>query len=64
MIRKVAVEDFWIWGVTNVLGLALVFSGFIGPTGAAAYNFISDFFPLLNSFKVYRISRKKNNEFD
>lgn len=51
-VRRVAVEDFYIWGITNAIGLALVFMGVIGPAGAAAYNFISDFFPLLNSFRV------------
>lgn len=51
-VTRVSVEDFWIWGITNVAGLALVFGGFMGPSGAAAYNFISDFFPLFNSFRV------------
>lgn len=50
--RKIAVEDFGIWGITNAAGLALVFGGVIGPVGAAAYNFISDFFPLGNSVRV------------
>ncbi len=49
---RVSVEDFWIWGVTNIAGLALVFGGVIGPVGAAAYNFVSDFFPLFNSLRV------------
>lgn len=51
-VHKIAKQDFWIWGFTNVLGLSLVFGGFIGHTGAAAYNFISDFFPLLNSTRA------------
>lgn len=50
--RRVSIEDFAIWGVTNAVGLALVFGGLIGPAGAAAYNFISDFFPLANSLRV------------
>jgi P-type E1-E2 ATPase len=50
--HRIALEDFWIWGITNTAGLALVFGGVIGPIGAAAYNFISDFFPLLNSARV------------
>lgn len=49
---RVSVQDFWIWGLTNLAGLVLVFSGIIGPAGAAAYNFFSDFLPLANSTKV------------
>jgi heavy metal translocating P-type ATPase len=52
--RKISVEDFFIWGATNTLGLVLVFGGIIGPAGAAAYNFISDFFPLINSIRTRR----------
>lgn len=51
-VTQVSMQDFWIWGVTNAAGLALVFAGFIGPSGAAAYNFISDFFPLMNSGRI------------
>jgi heavy metal translocating P-type ATPase len=57
--REVAREDFWIWGITNAFGLALVFGGIIGPAGAAAYNFISDFFPILNSTRVGIVSQEK-----
>jgi len=51
-VEKVSIQDFWIWGITNTAGLAFVFGGLIGPSGAAAYNFISDFFPLMNSVRV------------
>ena len=48
----ISVHDFGLWGVTNIFGLALVFTGVIGPAGAAAYNFLSDFLPLFNSART------------
>lgn len=56
--KQIALEDFWIWGVTNGVGIALVFGGLIGPAGAAAYNFISDFFPLGNSLRAWAMQRR------
>jgi len=62
-ILKIAQQDFWIWGFTNTFGLLAVFYGFLLPTGASAYNFITDFIPLINStriFKVYLKEKTKN----
>jgi len=56
-VRRISIENFYIWGSTNIVGLALVFTGVIGPVGAAAYNFLSDFFPLINSIRA-RIPKK------
>lgn len=49
-------QNFIIWGVSNALGLVLVSVGILHPVGAAAYNFLTDFFPILNALRV-RIPR-------
>ncbi len=45
-------QEFVIWGVTNAVGLGLVLSGVMGPSWAAAYNFLTDFFPILNALRL------------
>ena len=57
-VRKISKQDFWIWGIVNAIGLALVFAKIIGPEGAAAFNFITDFFPILNSLRLFRYKFK------
>ncbi len=57
--KQISVQDFWIWGISNVLGLILVFAGIIGPTGAAAYNLISDLFPLVNSLRISSLIKRR-----
>ena len=59
-VMKIANQDFWIWGFSNIAGLALVFSLILKPTGASAYNFLTDFLPLINSTRVFRLFRKEN----
>jgi len=51
---KIINQDFWIWGLSNVLGLVLVFAGVLGPSRAAAFNFLTDFLPLFNSLRLFR----------
>lgn len=46
--------DVAIWIASNLLGFTLVLTGIAGPALAALYNFITDFFPLLNSTRLFR----------
>jgi len=50
---KISRQDFWIWGIVNAFGLVLVFTGILAPVSAAAYNFITDFIPLINSLRLF-----------
>ncbi len=51
---KIIKQNLFLWGIINFLGLVLVFAGFLGPSAAAAYNFITDFFPPLNSLRIFK----------
>ncbi len=55
---RIIKNNFWIWGITNAAGLVLVFWGILGPTGAAAYNFLTDFLPVFNVFQIYFLNIK------
>ena len=52
--RRVMKGNYWIWAITNIVGLGLVTFGFLGPVGAAAYNFLTDFLPIGNAFRAGR----------
>jgi Cd2+/Zn2+-exporting ATPase len=54
-VRSIMWQCFAIWALTNVVGLGLVSFGLIGPSGAAAYNFITDFIPIANALRAGRI---------
>lgn len=46
--------DTIIWLVSNTVGFVLVWTGRLDPVYAAFYNFITDFFPLLNSARLFK----------
>jgi Cd2+/Zn2+-exporting ATPase len=51
---QVVRQDFILWGFLNILGFTLVGIGFLNPSGAAAYNFLTDFIPILNSLQLIK----------
>ena len=53
-VRNIMWQCFMIWAVTNAVGLILVGLGVIGPAGAAAYNFMTDFIPIANALRSGR----------
>jgi heavy metal translocating P-type ATPase len=46
--------DMILWVLSNAVGFTLVFLGFINPALAAFYNFATDFFPLINSSRLFK----------
>jgi heavy metal translocating P-type ATPase len=53
-------QNFLIWILTNAIGLYLVFTGKIGPMGASAWNFATDFIPIINIFQIYFLKINKH----
>ena len=56
-VRKIMWQCFIIWAITNAFGLVWVMVGIpglgiLGPSGAAAYNFITDFIPIGNALRA------------
>lgn len=51
-------SDIVIWAVSNLFGFVLVFAGIAGPALAAAYNFLADFIPLINSARLFRLIKR------
>ena len=51
-VMRIMRQEFVIWGTTNAIGLALVLTGKLDPAWAAAYNFLTDFFPIVNALRL------------
>ncbi|MDE2041320.1 MAG: cation-translocating P-type ATPase [Patescibacteria group bacterium] len=56
-VRGIMWQCFIIWVVTNAAGLiwataGLPWLGVLGPSGAAAYNFLTDFLPIANALRA------------
>jgi len=45
--------DIVMWFISNAIGFTLVFTGIFGPALAALFNFITDFFPIINSTRLF-----------
>ncbi|KKU82180.1 MAG: Cadmium-translocating P-type ATPase [Parcubacteria group bacterium GW2011_GWA1_47_8] len=58
-VLSVARGNFAIWGVVNIIGIYLVFTGVINAPQAAAYNFLTDFIPIINSLRLFNSGRKE-----
>lgn len=50
--RKIINRIFAIWAITNLIGLGLVFGKVLNPTGAATYNFLTDFLSIFSALGV------------
>ncbi len=53
---EIVKQNFFIWGSVNIIGLMLVFGGVLNPMGAATFNFVTDFFPILNALRMSTFS--------
>ncbi len=58
-VKGIMHQSFWIWGITNGIGLIWVTVGIpglglLGPVGAATYNFLTDFIPIVNALRAGR----------
>ncbi len=47
-------QNMIVWAATNVIGFVLVFAFALSPAGAATYNFLTDFIPIINSLQLFR----------
>ena len=54
VVMLILKRRYEFWFISNALGFTLVFLGFVNPALAAFYNFVADFFPLLNSSRLFK----------
>lgn len=47
-------ENLLMWGILNIAGFSLVFLRVLSPDGAAIWNFLTDFIPIINSLRLFR----------
>ena len=62
-VRNIMWQCFAIWVITNTVGLIWVSVGIpglgiLGPSGAAAFNFLTDFLPIGNALRAGRRTSK------
>jgi P-type E1-E2 ATPase len=57
---RVMYGDIGLWFLSNTVGFVLVIAGFMGPALAALDNFLSDFFPILNSTRLFAERKVKD----
>lgn len=57
-VNSVIKTDGLIWFVTNIVGFSLVLTGLAGPALAAFYNFATDFLPMFNSLRLFRLKKR------
>lgn len=51
-VLNIAKQNIALWVIINAIGLVLVFTKVLSPEGAAAYNFVTDVFTLLNAMRI------------
>lgn len=49
--------DIAIWALSNAVGFSLVLAGILNPALAAFYNFATDFLPLINSLRLFKVNK-------